>query len=57
MNEADSRRPIGANVSLRQLLIVNALIAIVIATGLAYRKNRSLIQQREELLPCRVAFK
>jgi hypothetical protein len=50
MSEVATRRVIGANISLRQLLTVNAMIAIAIAVGLAYRNNRSLTQQRDELL-------
>ncbi len=50
MNEADPKRAIGAHISLRQLLTVNAMIAIVIAIGLAYRNNLALTRQLDELL-------
>lgn len=50
MSEAPLRGSAGARFSLRHLLTLTALIALGIAVGLAYRSNRSLTQQRDQLL-------
>lgn len=50
MNEAKSRRSVRPRFSLLNLLTLTALIAIGTACGTAYRKNRSMVQQRDELL-------
>ncbi len=50
MSEVEPRRSARSIFSLRHLLIFTALVAVGIALGLAYRKNRSLTQQRNDLL-------
>ena len=50
MNEAESRRSVTLRFSLLNLLTLTALIAVGMAVSLAYRKKRSMIQQRDELL-------
>ncbi|TWU40108.1 hypothetical protein Q31b_34520 [Novipirellula aureliae] len=50
MKPSKPRRAKGMKFSLRHLLVLTALIAIGTAVGLAYRKNDSLHQQRDELL-------
>jgi hypothetical protein len=50
MSEIESRGSPGSKYSLRHLLTITALVAVGMAVGLAYRQNRSLALQREELL-------
>ncbi|MGV3484368.1 MAG: hypothetical protein ACO1RT_08120 [Planctomycetaceae bacterium] len=50
MSEPESRRSAAPTFSLMHLLILTALIAIGTAVGSAYHQNRSMIQQRDELL-------
>ncbi|MCA9123993.1 MAG: hypothetical protein KDB11_27630, partial [Planctomycetales bacterium] len=50
MTEADSRPSVRPRFSLSSLLTLTTLIAIGTAVGLAYRKNRSMVQQRDTLL-------
>ncbi len=50
MNETESHRSVTLRFSLRNLLTLTALIAVGTAVSLAFRKNRSMLQQRDELL-------
>ena len=50
MNESTPRRSPRSRFALRHLLTFTALIAVSIAVGMAFRLNRSLTQQRNELL-------
>jgi hypothetical protein len=50
MNDDQSQRSLTPQFSLLSLLALTAVIAIGMAVGLAYRKNRSMVQQRDELL-------
>jgi hypothetical protein len=50
MNDDQSQRSLTPQFSLLSLLALTAVIAIGTAVGSAYRKNRSLVQQRDELL-------
>ena len=50
MSETEPRGTAGSKFSLRHLLTFTALIAVGIAVGMAYRKNRKLTQHRDELL-------
>ena len=49
MNEAEASRSVTPKFSISSLLILTALIAVGTAVGLAYRQNRSMVQQRDEL--------
>lgn len=49
MNEAVSCRSVTRKFSILNLLTLTALIALGTAIGLAYRKNRSMVQQHDEL--------
>lgn len=50
MSEAAPRRGSAARFSLGNLLTLTALVALGVAVGLAVRRNRLLIHQRDELL-------
>lgn len=50
MSELEPRRSAKRTFSLLNLLTLTALIALGTAVGLAYRKNRAMYQQRDELL-------
>lgn len=50
MNETESHRSVTLKFSLWNLLTLTTLIAVGTAVSLAYRKNRSMLQQRDELL-------
>ncbi len=50
MTESETRRSVTPTFSLLNLLALTALIAIGTAVGLAYRKNRAMYQQRDELI-------